>query len=52
MNTYAEEEAKLTLPQKMLKLGFTFQNESLITPLLFFYLQLGLIVTKKHRFDK
>ena len=34
----------------MLISGFTLQNGSLTTPLLLFYLQLGLVCTKKHRF--
>ena len=34
----------------MLISSFTLQNGTPITPLLFFYLQLGLVVTKIHRF--
>ena len=33
----------------MLISSFTLQNGTLITPLLLFYLQLGLVVTKTHR---
>ena len=47
---YAEEERLLSQPQKMLTSSFTLQNGTLITPLLLFYLQLGLVVTKIHRF--
>ena len=38
----------MSQPRKMLISSFTEQNGSLITPLLLFYLQLGLAVTKKH----
>ena len=34
----------------MLISSFTLQNGTLIAPMLLFYLQLGLVVTKKHRF--
>ena len=50
MKTYAEEEGILSQPRKMLISSFTLQNGNLITPLLLFYLQLGLVVTKIHRF--
>ena len=50
MKTYAEEEGKMSQPRKMLISGFTLQNGTLVTPLLLFYLQLGLFVTKLHRF--
>ena len=50
MKNYAEEERLLSQPRKLLISGFTLQNELPITPLLLFYLQLGLVVTKKHRF--
>ena len=36
----------------MLISSFTLKNGTLITPLLLFYLQLGLVVTKIHRFDE
>ena len=49
MKTYAEEEGILSQPWKMLISSFTLQNGTLITPLLF-YLQLGLVCTKIHRF--
>ena len=50
MNNYAEEERLLSQPRKMLIPSFTLQNGTLITPLLFFYLELGLVCTKIHRF--
>ena len=52
MENYAEEEMLLSQPQKMLISSFTLQNGTLITPLLFFYIQLGLVCTKIHRFDE
>ena len=50
MKNYAEEERFLSQPRKMLISSFTLQNGTLITPLLLFCLQLGLVCTKKHRF--
>ena len=50
MKNYAEEERLLSQPRKMLISSFTFQKGTLPTPLLLFYLQLGLVVTKIHRF--
>ena len=50
MKTYAKEEGTMSQPRKMLISSFTLQNGTLITPLLIFYLQLGLVCTKKHRF--
>ena len=50
MKNDAEEESLLSQPRKMLISSFTLQKETLITPLLFFYLQLVLIVTKIHHF--
>ena len=50
MKNYAEEERLLSQPRKMLISIFTFQNGTLITPLLLFFLQLGLGCTKIHRF--
>ena len=49
MKTYAEEEGIMSRPRKMLISSFTLQNGTLITPLLLFYLQLGLVCTKIHR---
>ena len=50
MKTYAEEGGIMSQPQKMLTSSFTLQNGTLIAPLLLFYLQLGIVVTKLHRF--
>ena len=50
MKTYAEEEGIMSQPRKMLISSLTLQNGTLITPTLLFYLQLGLVVTKIHRF--
>ena len=50
MKTYAKEEGTMSQPRKMLISSFTLQNENLITSLLVIYLQLGLVVTKRHRF--
>ena len=46
MKNYAEEERLLSQPRKMLISSFTLQNGTLITSLLLFYLQLGLVCTK------
>ena len=48
MKTYAEEEGRMTQPQKKLTSSFTLQNGTLITPLLLFYLQLALVLTKNN----
>ena len=50
MKNYAEEEGIMSQPRKMLISSFTLHNGTLIFPLLLFYLQLGLVVTKMHRF--
>ena len=50
MKNYAEEEKLISQPRKLLISSFTLQNVTLITPLLLFYLQLGLVCTKIHRF--
>ena len=50
MKTYAEVERIMSQPRKMLISSFTLQNGTLITLLLWFYLQLGLVVTKRYRF--
>ena len=52
LKTYAEEEGIMSQPRKMLISSFTLQNGTLITPLLLFCLQLGLVVTNIHRFVK
>ena len=49
MKNYAEEE-RSSQPGKMLISSFSLQNGTLITALLLFYLQLGLVCTKIHRF--
>ena len=48
MKSYAEEERLLSQPRKMFVSSFTLQNGTLITPLLLFYPQLGLVCTKIH----
>ena len=50
MKNYAEEERLRSQPRKMLISSFTLQNGTLINPLLIFYLHLGLVCTKIHRF--
>ena len=50
IKNYAEEETFLSQPRKMLISSFTLQNGTLITPLLLFYLHLGLVCTKRHRY--
>ena len=50
MKNYAEGERLLFQPRKMLISRFTSQNGTVITPLLLFYSQLGLVCTKIHRF--
>ena len=50
MTTYAEGGRIMSQPRKMLISSFTLQNGTLITPLLLFYMQLGLVVTKIQRF--
>ena len=50
IKNYAEEERLLYQPRKMLISSFTLQNGALITPLLLFYLQSGLVCKKIHRF--
>ena len=49
MKTYAEDEGIMSQPRKMLISSSTLQNGTLITPLLLFYLQLGLVVTNIRR---
>ena len=50
IKNYAEEEKFLCQPRKVLLSSFTLQNGTLITPMLLFYQQLGLVCTKIHRF--
>ena len=48
MKNYAGEERLLTQPRKMLRSSSISRNGTLITPLLLFHLQLGLVCTKIH----
>ena len=48
MKNYAEENDLLKNPQQMLISSFKLENGTIITPLLNFYLSLGLQCTKKH----
>ena len=50
MKNNSEEERLMPQPRKMLIYSFTLQNGTLNTPLLIFYLQVGLVCTKIHRF--
>ena len=50
MKNYAELKRLLSQPRKMLISSFTLQKGTLITPLLLFYLQLGIVVIKINRF--
>ena len=50
MNDYAEKEGLLCQPRKMLSSSHFLENGTLITPLLLFYLDLGLVCKKKYRF--
>ena len=50
MKKCAGEKGLLSQPREMLISSFTIQNGRLITPLLVFYLQLGLVCSRIHRF--
>ena len=50
MKIYALAKMLLCQPRKLLLSSFTLQKGTLITPLLWFYLQFGLVCTKIHRF--
>ena len=50
MKDYAEKEVLLCQPQKMLVSSFFLENGTLSTPLLLFYLDLGLVCKKINRF--
>ena len=50
MQDYAEKEGLLCQPRKMLILCYFLENGTLITPLLLFYLELGLVCKKIYRF--
>ena len=50
MREYAEKETIMAQPRRMLISGFVLTNGTNITPLLLFYLKLGLVCKKIHRF--
>ena len=50
MKDYAEKEGLLSQPRKMLISSYFLENGTLITPLLLFYLELGLVCKKIYRF--
>ena len=50
MQDYAEKGGLLCQPRKMLISSFFLENGTLITPLLLFYLELGLVCKKIYRF--
>ena len=50
MKEYAEKEGIMSRPRRMLISNFHLSNGSIITPLLLFYLHLGLACTKVHQF--
>ena len=50
MKPYAKKENVMVQPKKMLISSFILTNGTIITPLLLFYLQLGLVCKKIHRF--
>ena len=52
MQDYAEKEGLLCQPRKMLISNFFLENGTLITPLLRFYLELGLVCKKIYRFGE
>ena len=50
MKEYAEKEGLLSQPRKMLISSYFLKNGTPITPLLLFYLELGLVCKKYYRF--
>ena len=50
MREYAENENIMKQPRGMLISSFVLTNGTIITPLLLFYLKLGLVCRKFHRF--
>ena len=50
MKEYAEKERIMSQPRRMLISSFHLNNGTIITPLLLYYLHLGLECTKIHRF--
>ena len=50
MKEYAEKEGIMAQPRRMLISSFILTNGTIITPLLLFYLKLGLVCKKIHRY--
>ena len=50
MKEYAENEGILLQPRRMLISSFDLKNGTIITPLLLYYLHLGLECAKIHQF--
>ena len=50
MREYAEKENIMAQPRRMLISSFVLTNGTIITPLLLFYMKLGLVFKKIHRF--
>ena len=50
MQDYADKQGLLCQPRKMLFSSYFLENGTLITPLLLFYLELGLVCKKIYRF--
>ena len=50
MKSYAEQKGLLSQPRRMLISSYSLENGTLISPLLLFYLSLGLVCKKIHRF--
>ena len=50
MREYAEKENVMAQPRRVLLSSFVLTNGTIITPLLLFYLKLGLVCKKIHRF--
>ena len=50
MKDYAEKEGLICQPRKILISSYFLENSTLITPLLLFYLDLGLVCQKIYRF--
>ena len=50
MKEYAEKEGIMSQPRRMLISSFILTNGTIITPLLLFYLKLGLVCKKIHQF--
>ena len=50
MKEYADKEGIMPQPRRMLISSFILTNGTIITPLLLFYLKLGLVCKKIHRF--